>query len=245
MAEARTDRRTLIIAGLKAAALLVFLGATTLLLWRYHRQIWGMVARPAQREEFRAWIGSWGMWGPVAYLGLQVVQIVVFVIPGEFVQGAAGYLFGPWLGAVYCLIGAGMGSALAFLLADWLGRPLVRFFIGAQRFERLEKLLNGRRGFLTVFILFLIPGMPKDTLCYMAGLTPIHFWAFLAVSTLARIPGILLSTLAGDSVAERRYHEFLIICGIGLVALVLGLVFRRRLHGWLSRDAEDGKTSAP
>jgi uncharacterized membrane protein YdjX (TVP38/TMEM64 family) len=224
-------RRELIVAGLKAAALLVFLGAATWVVALYHRQLWHMLTRP---DEFKDLIVRWGMWGPLAYIGFQVVQIVIFVIPGEITQSAAGYLFGPWLGALYCLIGAALGSALAFLLADALGRPLVRYLVGAERFERLEKTLNERTGIVTVFILFVIPGMPKDTLCYIAGLTPMHFWTFVLVSTLARVPGILLSTLAGDSVADRRYHEFLILCGVALALLILGLIFQKRLQRWMS-----------
>lgn len=226
--------RALAIAGLKAAALLLFLGGTTWAVVYYHDYLWQIVTH---RNELRQWILSWGAWGPVVYVGVQVIQVMIFVIPGEVVQGVGGYLFGPWLGALCCLVGALIGSALAFLIAGWLGRPLVKLLVRPEQFERFEKILNGRKGLVTVFVLFLIPGTPKDTLCYVAGMTPIHLGTFVLLSTLARVPGIFLSTFLGDTFAERRYHEFVALCAVGLVALILGLIFRKQVEAWMSKRA--------
>jgi uncharacterized membrane protein YdjX (TVP38/TMEM64 family) len=216
--------------------LLVLLGAAALILAHYSDRFWRIITG---LDEFKREIRSWGVWGPLVFIGFQIVQIVIFFIPGEVTQIAGGAIFGPWMGAFYAWIGAVLGSALAFLLAGWLGRPLIKALVKPQTFERIESLLNARKGFVTVFILFVIPGTPKDTLCYVAGLTPIHFWTFVVISSFARIPGILLSTFLGHSVMEKRYVEFLALCAIGLVALVLGLVFQKRIHDWMSRKDSD------
>jgi uncharacterized membrane protein YdjX (TVP38/TMEM64 family) len=236
--EKRTITRALIVATIKAAALLIFLGGTTWAVVYYHDYLWSIIH---QRDRFKDWVLSWGAWGPVVFIGFQVVQIVIFVIPGELTQAAAGYLFGTWLGTFYSLIGSGIGSALAFLLSDWLGRPLVKLLVRPDQFDRLERALNTRKGLVTVFVLFLIPGTPKDTLCYVAGLTPIRFWRLVILSTLARTPGILLSSVLGESVYERNYHEFIAFCCIGLVGLIVGIVFRKRIEAWISRRKEAGR----
>jgi uncharacterized membrane protein YdjX (TVP38/TMEM64 family) len=250
----RNGTRALVLAGVKAAILLAFLALTT----------WGAVcllqksgfslpqlahinAETLKREFGQAiqpmedWKDSHGVLARLAFVGIQVGQIVVFVVPGEATQVLGGYLFGTWEGALYCVIGAAIGSGLAFLLADWLGRPLIKFFIRPEQFARLENMLNRRKGWVSVFVLFLFPGVPKDMLCYIAGLTPMHFGAFVLLSTLARIPGILLCTFGGDSIAEKHYHMFLALCILGLVVLVLGLFFRRRVESWISHNREQGE----
>ncbi len=234
MTEPSQGRWTIFWAGVKAAALILILAAATLAVFHYREQIWRLFTHfDALKER----IVSWGPWGPVAFIALQVAQIVIFFIPGEVTQAAGGAVFGPWLGTLYGFIGAFLGTALAFLLADWLGRPLVKALLKPETFDKVEKLLNARKGFVSVFLLFLIPGMPKDSLCYVAGLTPIHFGWFVLVSSLARIPGILLSAYLGSSLLQQRTGEFLILCGVGLVALILGLVFRKRLHDWMTGGA--------
>ncbi len=235
MAETRSNR-ALIWAALRAAMLLFLLGVAALILAHYSDHFWRVVS---ERDEFKREILSWGVWGPLVFIGFQIVQIVIFFIPGEVTQVAGGAIFGPWAGAFYAWIGSVLGSALAFLLADGLGRPLIKALVRPETFERLESLLNARKGFVTVFILFVIPGTPKDTLCYVAGLTPIHFWTFLLISCFARVPGILLSTFLGSSVMQKRYVEFLALCALSLLALILGLVFQKRIHNWMSKRGSD------
>jgi uncharacterized membrane protein YdjX (TVP38/TMEM64 family) len=249
----RNGTQTLVVAGVKAAILLAFLTVATWAAVHFIqesgfslRQL-GHINAETLKKEFgnviqpiEDWKESHGVLARLAFLGVQVGQIVVFVVPGEATQVVGGYFFGTWEGALYCVIGAALGSSAAFLLARWLGRPLITLFVRPEQFARLELVLNRGKGWVSVFVLFLFPGVPKDTLCYIAGLTPIHFGAFVLLSTLARIPGILLSTFVGDSVADKHYHMFISLCILGLVALVLGLIFRGRVESWISRKRQPG-----
>ncbi len=217
---------------LRAAGLLLFLAATTWVVVRYQEEAWRVVTHPSQLQE---WVGSYRGWGPVVFLGIQVVQVVVFVIPGEVVQVAGGYLFGAWLGVGYCLVGAVIGSALAFLAGKWLGRPFVRYLVTPEQFARMEDVLNRRQGMVTIFVLYLIPGIPKDVLCYVAGVTPIHVGLFLLVTTAARLPGMILSAYFGRAMAEKSYILLVILSILACLALIFGLAFHKRIEAWLSR----------
>lgn len=217
---------------LRAAVLLLFLAAATWALVRYREGAWQVVTKPGRLQQ---WVESYQGWGPVVFLGIQVVQVVIFVIPGEVVQVAGGYLFGASLGVVYCVIGALLGAAFAFLAAHVLGRLLVRHLVKPETFDRMEDVLNHHKGIITVFVLFLIPGIPKDSLCYVAGLTPISPRRFLLVSTLARIPGMVLSAWIGLWMAEKGYIQMGLLLGVALLMLVLGLIFQKRSEEWISR----------
>jgi uncharacterized membrane protein YdjX (TVP38/TMEM64 family) len=217
---------------LRAAGLVLFLIATMWVIIRYQENVWRVVTHS---DELQAWVGSYGKWGPVVFLGVQMVQVVVFVIPGEVVQAAGGYLFGGWLGAAYCMVGALIGSTLAFFAAKWLGRPFVQYVVDPARFARLEDVLNRRAGIVTVLVLYVIPGIPKDVLCYVAGVTPIHAGPFLLVSTAARLPGMILSVWFGRALAQESYIELIVVSVLAALGLVLGVIFRRRIEAWVSR----------
>ena len=218
---------------LRAAALLLFFVVTSWVLVYYWEQIGGVFTEPAKLQE---WVESFGTWGPLVFLGVQVVQVVVFAIPGEVVQVAAGYLFGTWMGLAWCMLGALIGSAIAFMMAKWLGRPFVERITSAKNAERLEHIVNHRKGMFTIFVLYLIPGIPKDILCYMCGLTPMKLWRFLIVSMVARLPAMLLSTWIGRTIADKNYVLMIFLASVAVVGFILGLVFRKRIEAWFQRQ---------
>ncbi len=98
-----------------------------------------------------------------------------------------------------------VGSTAAFFLSRFLGRPFVAAVIPPAQLERVEKLLESRSSRIVFFLLFLIPGVPKDILCYIAGLTPMSFLFFLGVSTVGRLPGIVGSSLIGGAARSSRW----------------------------------------
>ena len=157
------------------------------------------------RPEFGSWLQGkverLGMWGVLALLGVQVLQIIVAIIPGEPVELAAGAMYGAWGGLALCLLGCLLGSALVFQVVRKKGRAAFERTslgqkLGEYRFLRDETRLEG-----IVFLLYLIPGTPKDILVYVCGLSPLPLGRFLLLSTLARIPSVVTSTWAGASFA--------------------------------------------
>lgn len=145
--------------------------------------------------EFKNYINSFGIFGRAAFLALQIIQIVIAFIPGEVVQVGAGYAYGAFEGTVLCLVGAAIASAIVFLLVKKVGTRIVYLFVSREKMESLKFLNDEQKLGRLIFILFLIPGAPKDVLTYLVGLTRIRLYEFLIISLTARTPALLLSTL--------------------------------------------------
>jgi uncharacterized membrane protein YdjX (TVP38/TMEM64 family) len=178
--------------------------------------------------------------GPVGFLillGLQFLQIVVAFIPGEVVQVAAGMLYGPWIGALFILIGCVLSSALIFALVHKLGAPFVQSMVPTQHLEKFRRFERSGKLNLTVFILFLIPGLPKDVFTYLVPLTDMRMRTFLLLSNVGRIPGIIVSTYAADGLVEGRIMQSVIIFAVAAVIAILGIVFRERIMKLLERKS--------
>ena len=147
--------------------------------------------------------------GPVGFLillAIQFLQVVVAFIPGEVVQVAAGMIYGPWVGALIVLVGCVVSSAFVFLLVHKLGAPFVQAMVSEKHMAKFRTFENSGKLNIIVFVLFLIPGMPKDVFTYLVPLTHMPLRTFLLLSNIARIPGILVSTYAGIGPGRWRYR---------------------------------------
>jgi uncharacterized membrane protein YdjX (TVP38/TMEM64 family) len=168
-----------------------------------------------------------GIRGPLICVGVQIVQVVIFVIPGEITQLAAGYVFGAWWGFLYSAIGIMLGSAFNFYFARAIGRPALQRIISSATLEKVDKLLDQKKGKSTVFILFILPGVPKDALCYGAGFSNMSFMEFMVISGLGRSPFLLATTLIGSQVSRRDYYDML-VTGIVVLLAIAGYYFYER-----------------
>ena len=198
----------------------------------FHSQIWGLFK---DREAIRLWIEGRGVVGPLAFIALQIVQVVIFVIPGEIVQVAGGYAFGFWLGSLYSLIGITLGSLANFLAGRLLGRPFVESLFAREKIEKVEMVTGSGKGAAGFFLLFLIPGIPKDVLCYVAGASRLGLAAFLGVSMIGRLPGILGSSYMGSAAFSGAYRGAIIVLAVASVLFLLGLVFKERIQAFLAK----------
>jgi uncharacterized membrane protein YdjX (TVP38/TMEM64 family) len=185
---------------------------------------------------------SYGSISALVYVVLQIVQVVVFVIPGEIIQIAGGYIFGTWLGALLSVVGILLGTIIAFFAARVLGYSLVKAIVSPKRLEKFEFLINDPKSEIAMFVLFLVPGLPKDSLVYISGLTPVKPMRFFAVSIIARFPGIWGAAYIGAHLQEKDYLPVWILSGAALVLFVLGALKREwiidRLHR-LRRRGQD------
>jgi uncharacterized membrane protein YdjX (TVP38/TMEM64 family) len=186
-------------------------------------------------EQLKSWIRGSGILAPLAFLAAQAFQVIVFFIPGEVPQIAGGYLFGVWVGSLLSALGIFLGSTVSFLLSRLLGVPFVYALFPAGQVNRVRHVSGSPRAKMTFFLFFLIPGIPKDILCYVAGLTPIRLPIFLLLSTLGRLPGILGSALMGDAAADRRWLLAGLLFTASALLFLLGFVFRNRLQALLER----------
>lgn len=147
-------------------------------------------------EQVRAWIEKLGAWGPVAIILLETLQALLAPIPGQAIGAVSGYLYGPWLGTLYSMIGIALGSILVFWLARRFGRPLVVRFVGKDSVARLDDLAN-RGGAIFFFLVWLLPFAPDDLACIAAGLTPMPIRQFLILMLVGRLPGVFAASWVG------------------------------------------------
>lgn len=170
--------------------------------------------------------------GPVGVLilmGLQLLQVIVAFIPGEVVQVAAGMLYGPFGGTAVILVGVVIASTIVFQLVHLLGAPFVRSMVSDSFLDKFREFEKSGKLNIIVFILFLIPGLPKDVFTYIVGLTDMKLGTFLLLSTLGRIPGVFVSSYAASSIMEGDYVTSAIMFGALAVLAALGIIFRDKI----------------
>ena len=187
----------------------------------------GVIQRLSDKEALVAWLRSAGYRGPLLCVAIQFVQVVIFVIPGEITQFASGYVFGAWRGLVYSITGIMLGSAFNFYFARFAGRPTLERFMSRRTLSKVDGLLTSARGKSAIFILFLIPGTPKDALCYGAGLSSLGLGEFVVISGLARLPALFSSTLLGSQASKRDYRAMAITAAVAAAAIVAYYVYER------------------
>lgn len=221
----------------KSLPVIVFvavMGILTLILWPYVEEL----ATPEGREAFKVWVDGLGFGGWLVTLGIQLLQIFVALIPGEPVELMLGYVWGPWLGTLTCLIGIFIGTATIFLLVRKFGMKFVSRFVDPEELKRYKFLRDKNKVDITVFILFFIPGTPKDALTYIAPIAPIGAVKYLLIATFARIPSIITSTILGDSIADGKWVLALVVFAITAVISVLGIILGNRYIEHRKKNAE-------
>ena len=180
-------------------------------------------------ERFREWVDRQGVWAPLAFMGMVVLQIVVAVIPGEPLEIAAGYAFGAWEGTLLCLAGAFVGRTAVFLLVRRFGTRAVEVFFPLEKLQTVRVFRDERRLTFWVFFLFFLPGTPKDVLCYLTGLTSLPLRVWLIISAIAPIPSIVTSTIGGDALGMGNYAFAVLVFILTAAVSGLGLLIYRRL----------------
>ena len=193
-----------------------------------------LVRFASQPERFRSWVDSHGFGGRLAYMGMVILQVVVAVIPGEPFEIAAGYAFGSVEGTILCMLAATLGSVCVFLLVRRFGPRLAEVFFSKEKLHSIRFLQATPRRDLLFLIIFMLPGTPKDLLCYFAGLTNIRFPVWLLICSLGRLPSIVTSTVGGSALGEQNYRAAVIAFALALAVAGVGYVIYRavcRRHG--------------
>lgn len=206
------ERKRKIMAGLSLGVVAFLVVLVTLFVCRWLRNF--------SQEDLRNYIRSFGALGWLVLLGLQILQVFIALIPGEIVETAAGFVLGPWLGTAICYLGICLASTLIFTLTRRYGVKWVEVFVSREKIMALRFLNTEKKRNNLIFLLFFIPGTPKDLLTYFVGLTDIRLRTFLFLSMVARIPSMVSSTFGGHLLGEERYIGAVILFGItGLLSL--------------------------
>jgi len=199
--------------GISIAIVTILAALITIFVWRWLASF--------SQEEFREYIRSFGLLGWLVLLILQFLQVFIALIPGELLESAAGYAFGPLIGTLICYAGVSAASSLVFFLTRRFGTKLVETFISREKINQLRFINTDRKRNTLIFLLFFIPGTPKDLLTYFVGLTDIRLGTFLAISLIARIPSVVSSTFGGHLLGEGHYWRAILLYGItGIVSLI-------------------------
>ncbi|MDI3310070.1 MAG: TVP38/TMEM64 family protein [Thermoanaerobacterium sp.] len=219
----RRNKNKLFINGLLIAA---FAFLFFWVLFRYGDYLTYLLKDPAK---FEKWILGFGAKGVLVFILIQVLQVVIFIIPGEVVQIAGGYLYGAVLGSLYSLIGITIGSVLCFAIARLLGYEFVRGMLSEDKLKKFDYIINNKKGELGLFIVFLMPGLPKDALSYVAGLTPVRFINYFLITALARLPGIIISSYIGSNIEHKNYMVSAVASVIAVILFVIGFLNKDRI----------------
>lgn len=197
------------------------------------------------QEGFREYINSFGVLGWLVLLGLQILQVFVALIPGELLESAAGYAFGPLIGTAICYAGVAIGSALIFFLTRRFGVKLVEIFVSRDKINELRFINTETKRNNLIFLIFFIPGTPKDLITYFVGLTDIKFSAFLSISLVARIPSVVSSTFGGHLIGEQKYIGAILLYGItGIVSIAGLIVYNKMLNKRAKKDNSSEEVAA-
>lgn len=216
------ERRRKLLAGISLAVVALLVVLLTLFISGWLRSF--------SKDDFREYIRSFGALGPLVLLGLQILQVFIALIPGEIVETAAGYVLGPWLGTAVCYLGIALASSLIFTLTRRYGVKLVEVFVSREKINELRFLNTAQKRNMLIFLIFFIPGTPKDLLTYFVGLTDIRLRTFLLLSMVARVPSVISSTFGGHLLGEEKYWGAVILYGItGLLSILGMIVYNRHL----------------
>jgi uncharacterized membrane protein YdjX (TVP38/TMEM64 family) len=213
--------------------LCILAGFAFFIIYEYNSQLWNQTVRLYNilhdRHQLKGFISSFGPYSPLAYILLQIIQVVIAPIPGGAIEFLGGYFFGVKAGFLYSMIGLVLGSWMAFSLARIFEKVAVEKFVSEPTRKKFDYLVE-HEGVILSFILFLIPGFPKDALCYILGLTPMHLGIFLIISTIGRIPGTLMACLQGGKAFEHQYKAFLILLGISALMILVFYIYHEEIH---------------
>ncbi len=187
-----------------------------------------------EREGITAYVASFGAAAPFVFMGIQVLQVILAPIPGEATGFIGGYLFGAFKGCVYSTIALTFGSWLNFCIGRFLGKRWVRRVIPSGKLKKFDYMFR-HHGVLVAFVLFLVPGFPKDYLCLFLGVSTMPMRVFLLMALVGRIPGTLMLSLQGALMFEKNYLYFCLIVAVNLVGVLYGYRYRETLYRWIEK----------
>lgn len=225
--------RTLILRILVSLLLLVGLALVT---WA----IWPHLGVFTNRDELNRVIAESGIFGPLIFIILQAIQVIIAPIPATIVTLAGGYVFGAFLGTVYSMIGTTLGFWAVFYISKKFGRKIIRFMISEEKMHKYDELTANKSMLAFVVFGFLFPFLPDAVIGYIAGLTVMKIKSLVILSIITRIPGALMTSYVGSKVGSGDYT--LVVILVILVAIILAVAHYKReaiyayidtFHAWM------------
>jgi uncharacterized membrane protein YdjX (TVP38/TMEM64 family) len=179
-------------------------------------------------------IKSYHPYDEFIFIFLQILQVVAAPIPGELTGLIGGYLYGPFWGTFYSTIGLTLGSWIAFMLARFFGEPLLEKVVKKEVFEKFDHFME-HQGIVVSLILFLVPGFPKDYLCYIMGVSRIPLWTFILVSTIGRLLGTIMLSFTGYYAGNGQYLLLTCLAGAGIIIFIVVYYYHDKILAFLKK----------
>ena len=222
--------------GLVLLAVVLLLALLSIL---FGPELWTLLVRffrfLTDREKTSAFIESFGPAAPLIFMLIQVLQVMFAPVPGEATGFIGGYLFGVLKGFLYSSLALSLGSLINFGVGRFLGQRFVRKLIPPRHLDRFDTMIK-REGALVVFILFILPGFPKDYLCLFLGLSALPTKIFFFMATIGRMPGTFILSLQGAMFFDQNYLLLALATGGCSVIVLLGYQYRDKLYDWIERQ---------
>lgn len=208
--------------------LMLFVAALAFLAVYYWDFLVEITANPSKLRDL---VKAAGPWGPLVLIIIQYLQLLAAPIPGTVASVLSGALFGPWLGTLYSMIGAMLGSLTVFVLSRKLGRPFVERFVKPGTLKKMDYLAE-KAGIFVFFAIFLLPILPDDVVCYMAGLSKIPIRTLMLISFVGRLPGYLVAAFVGSGLTESNYTLVVVVSALFVLLAVGGYAKRKDIEKW-------------
>jgi uncharacterized membrane protein YdjX (TVP38/TMEM64 family) len=188
-------------------------------------------------DKFRDYIISLGSFGSVVLIFFQMLQTIIAPIPGEVIQVAGGYVYGVTFGVIYTTIGLLLGAIIAFYFTRLIGTPFIEKLLNRRNSQWMVDIMDSKKFSAILFIVFLVPGLPKDFLIYVAGLTPINPLRFFGILLISRFPWLLASVSIGSNLHYGNYISTIIVSLIAIVSFILGICYKDKLISKFSKSS--------
>ena len=181
----------------------------------------------SEPQKFQIWVKEKGFLGVLAFMGMNILQVLLAVIPGGPFEIGAGYAFGVVKGSLICDIAMTIASVIIFLFVKKFGLRFVELFVSKEKIESVKFLKSSKRSESIIFLLFLVPGTPKDLLSYLVGLTDMKLSHWIFICGVGRLPAIFLSALSGSALSSARHHLATILIAAIIMLYVVGIILYR------------------
>ena len=214
----------------KGKAAWILLGVSLVICILTFLGIWATYYYFENPQMFRDFVEEHYVCGVLIMFFMFVIQVILALIPGGLLEVACGYAFGTVAGGIIAVTGIMTGSALTILLVRKLGKKFAQLFYPKEKLESISFLKNKKKRNILVFLVFLIPGTPKDLLTYVVGLTDMSVITYLILTGIARTPAILISTIGGDALGLEKYWYGFIFLAFLAVASGIGVLIYRKIH---------------
>ena len=191
-------------------------------------------------EQIQNFVHGFGIFAPLIFILIVTLQVIFAPIPGQITGLAGGYLFGPFLGTIYGIIGLMIGSLVVFTLARKLGRPFVERVISKEIIKKFDKIIK-TKGQFSLLLIYFLPILPDDAISYLAGLTKIRMRNLLFISAIGRLPGVLVLSIIGAGIANQNSVLAGIIFGITMILSILIYVNRNKLENLMIKITKRAK----